>query len=289
MKSISKIYNWTEERREGCVTRTVLARRTGVLSRLKNCRGFNIAEVMVSASVLSTFMALSCGSLVQYQTAFGRVERTMTYTQQLQTGLDLMAQDISESNLNTFTDERGVALEFPIDLSSGPAYFKVANGTNAHGANRYSNYRIGLSVNPDKQLVREIVFDLGPLARVTSTKILATHVERVILSRVAEDSSTFISNALSAHIASTSILSTKEQAMRDSASQSSSQGQTCGEGEEAKIVQIGGREVRLCVRVGNLGTNGTNEGQGVVEGTSTNTNSNEKTNVTLERVVRLNN
>ena len=104
MKRISKIYYSNEGRREGCTHRGAQPIRAGFLSRSQNRRGFSLPEAVVSLSIMSVFMTMCCGSMVQYQNAFGRVERSMTYTQQLQVGLDLMIRELAESNLSTFTN-----------------------------------------------------------------------------------------------------------------------------------------------------------------------------------------
>ena len=210
MKRISKIYNWPDERVEGCVNRNEHTRRTGLLMRTRTHRGLTLPEAMVSMSIFSMFMTVCCGSMVQYQTTFGRVERSMTYTQQLQAGMDMMVREISESNLSTFKNAQNAALIFPINLSKSPVYFKLATGTNAHGDNSYDTNKISLSVNSKNQLVRE---ETLPDGTVMDSKTLAVDVDEVVLSRLPEGND-YIPNAISILMTSTTTLSSKEQAMQ---------------------------------------------------------------------------
>jgi|GEM_PF-6613703 len=287
MKRISKIYNWSDARIEGCVNRNDHTKRSGLLIRMRSHRGLTLPEAMVSMSIFSMFMTVCCGSMVQYQTTFGRVERSMTYTQQLQAGLDMMVREISESNLSTFTDAGGAALLFPVDLSSTSVYFKKAISTNAHGDNTYDTKKIKLSVNAKDQLIRE---EILPAGTVNDSKTLAVNVDKVVLSRLPEVSG-FIPNALSIQMTSTTTLSSKEVAMQQIAAAKETPTDGCGDGTPVRQRVING-----CITISKV-VDGGSPGDAAIKpiktgpliNTKKNSSSNEKNYVSVERVVRLNN
>lgn len=276
MKRISKIYNWSDKRTEGCINRSEHS-RAGFFIRMRSRRGLTLAETMVSMSVFSMFMTVCCGSMVQYQTTFGRVERSMSYTEQLQAGLSMMVREISESNLSTFKDDGNIALIFPVDLSKSPVYFKLATSTNAHGDNVYDTNKISLSVNSKDQLVRE---EILPDGTVKDSKTIAVNVDKVVLSRLPEGSG-YIPNALSILMTSTTTLSSKEEAMQNALS--------CPQGEIPGFKLIDGHKVHVCIASVHEPTG--NEGELPLPAPADNNsvNSNERNYVTLQRVVRLNN
>lgn len=257
--------------------------RIGFLSRSRNRRGLSLPEAMVSLSIMSMFMTMCCGSMVQYQNVFGRVERSMTYTQQLQVGLDVMMRDIAESNISTFTDNQNVPLSFPVDLSQTPVILKVAAGTNGHGDNFYSTFRIRLSVNADNELVREILVPgESPLP-----KTLAGNVEKVIFSLVTDCDENGVcvdmDNALSVSATSTTLISARDQAFRDRAAENAHPS-NCGSGQTS----FGGtQQGHVCIEFIDPGLIHDDITQ--IGGSTVDTYAHEKKSVSIERIVRLNN
>ncbi len=294
MKRISKIYSRSDERVEGCVNHSERIHGTELFIRMRNRRGLTLPEAMVSMSIFSMFMTVCCGSMVQYQTTFGRIETSMTYTQQLQAGMDMMAREISQSNLSTFKNINDADIIFPIDISKSPIYFKLATGTNAHGDNIYATNKISLSVNSSDRLVQE---EILPNGSVVDSKTLAVNVDKVLLSRLPEGSD-LIPNALSIEMTSTTTLSTKEQAMQQASQPSTGD---CAEGQVPVVRIVNGQKIILCLQSaiinGEIGDDSEGGGKSFkgkllmpkpkpIEPPPT---SNERNYVFVERVVRLNN